>query len=379
MGIPSQPTTVISLGPRSGQPNSNRSLATEFGDTSPHNINDFYRGGPLVANHPVNSGVPTTIGGTRSLSQYNGASIVHRYTISSPVQNLNLYNYATSASRTGTTKSQGYIDNGQYTAGEPGAIEFTINPGVVIGSATRTQNALETGVDNPTSGGWHPSVIITVINQGQIIGAGGNGGGVGPTANWPQGQSGDGFSGGTAILASRPVTIQNAGTVAGGGGGGGAGDSIYDPSPDGVKGSTVIIYERAGGGGGGGGAGSNTPPNTGGAGGVLPSILYNSPYPGTLPQPGLAGTLTTGGQGRQGIISAPPLVFHPYRGGTGGTGGALGAAGTAGGAVQFPVPHRPLVVWPPYGAGGGGAAGFYAVNNPLITWQQTGTRQGQVG
>jgi hypothetical protein len=26
----------------------------------------------------------------------------------------------------------------------------------------------------------------------------------------------------------------------------------------------------------------------------------------------------------------------------------------------------------------GGAAGFYATGNPLVTWQATGTRQGQV-
>lgn len=372
MGIPSQPTTNISLGPSLAP--QGRSISNEFGEAQPsHGLSQFYRGGSFVANHPVNTGVPTS--GTIAASQFNGASIVHRYTISSPVQNLNLYDYATSASRTGTTKSQGYINNGQYIAGQPGAIEFTISPGVVVGSATRTQNALETGT------GWHPSVSLLVINQGQIIGAGGDGGGVGPTANWPKGQSGDGFSGGTAILASRPVTIQNAGTVAGGGGGGGAGDSIYDTVPDGIKGSQVIYYDRAGGGGGGGGAGSNAPPNTGGAGGVLPTVLVNltPPFPGTLPQPGLAGTLTTGGQGRQGIISAPPLNFHPYRGGTGGNGGALGSAGTAGGAVQFPVPNRPQVFWPPFGAGGGGAAGFYAVNNSLITWQQTGTQQGQVG
>lgn len=355
MGIPSQPTTVISLGPRSGQPNSNRSLATEFGDSSPHALGDFYRGGPLVANHPVNSGVPTTIGGTRSLSQYNGASIVHRYTISSPVQNLNLFDYATNPARNSTTKSQGYIDNGQYTAGEPGAIEFTINPGVVVGSATRTQNALETGT------GWHPSVVITLTNQGTIVGAGGAGGngGTGSSPATPAVAAQPGFSGGTAFVAQRSVTLVNVGTIRGGsgGGGGGAGETA-------IFGGPFPFTAPYGGGGGGGGAGQSLGAGgTGTAGGSAPAPLQA--------QPGqTAPSITTGGQGGRGDnFPSPTPVTKGWPGGAGGN------------AISPTVPGvgQAGSTRPGFTATTGGAAGFAITQNANITYSgPPGTIQGQV-
>lgn len=362
MGIPSQPTTVISLGPRSGQPNSNRSLATEFGDSSPHALGDFYRGGPLVANHPVNSGVPTTIGGTRSLSQYNGASIVHRYTISSPVQNLNLFDYATNPARTGTTKSQGYIDNGQYTAGEPGAIEFTISPGVVVGSATRTQNALETGT------GWHPSVSLLVINQGTIVGAGGGGGNGGTGALSVAGnppvpaqppQPGQG--GGTAVAAQRPFIFQNAGVVRGGSGGGGGGGGATGLS----AGPGFSIAFPYAGGGGGGGAGQS-----GGVGGT--AFTNNPPTDPLRAKPGQNGGLTTGGLGGSG----EPAVQSPIPATPAGGGGGNAISPTVPGIGQTGVPY-PTPSPAPRATGLGGAAGFASTGDSIITWQQLGTINGQ--
>lgn len=349
MGIPSQPTTVISLGPRSGQPNSNRSLATEFGDSAPHVLGDFYRGGPLVANHPINSGVPTTIGGPRSLSQYNGASIVYRYTISANTQNLNLFDYATNPARTGTTKSQGYIDNGQYTAGEPAGVEFTINPGVVVGSATRTQNALETGT------GWHPSVVITLTNQGTIVGAGGTGGIGGYSGyNFPaQPAAGNpGLSGGTAFSAQRPVTLINqSGTIRAGSGGGGGGAGRYQSLPTFPFPGPPIIVEYPGGGGGGGAGQSG---GTGGGSAAIPSppappIPAYFGQPGNFTQGGLGGPAPgsfAGGAGGNAISptvpgvgqAGTPGVSTPPAPTLGGTGGGVGIAISGNANITYGAP-----------------------------------------
>lgn len=47
-------------------------IATEFGGSAPHSINEYYRGGGLVPNTPANSNIPTS--GTISFSQFYGAS-----------------------------------------------------------------------------------------------------------------------------------------------------------------------------------------------------------------------------------------------------------------------------------------------------------------
>jgi hypothetical protein len=47
-------------------------IATEFGGTTPHSLNEYYKGGGLVPNIPANANVPTS--GTISLSQFYGAS-----------------------------------------------------------------------------------------------------------------------------------------------------------------------------------------------------------------------------------------------------------------------------------------------------------------
>lgn len=47
-------------------------IATEFGGTSPHALTEYYRGGGLVPNIPVNNNVPTS--GTISLTNFYNAS-----------------------------------------------------------------------------------------------------------------------------------------------------------------------------------------------------------------------------------------------------------------------------------------------------------------
>jgi hypothetical protein len=327
MPIPSQPTTNISLGPTLSP--TSRSISAEFGDPSPHSMSEFYRGGGRVVNHPLNTGVPTS--GTISFSQFNGATHIYRYTISANTNNLDLFAYASSPDRpTVQNISQGYNQGVRYVANQSGmGVEFIINPGVVVGSATTAQNALVTGTSGPTS--WNPAVPIVLYNQGYIVGAGGAGGfgpPVDPTPNWV------GKSGGTAIVAQRAITIQNAGTVGGGGGGGARGVAYIVPF-------TTLPYPGPGGGGGAG--------QVAGTGG-------NSVPQGLASNPGQPGTLTTGG-------NAGPTAGQPGFNAAGGNGGPLGVAGQPG------LPAQNFL---------GGAAGFYAKGNANITWQQTGTRQGQV-
>lgn len=356
MPIPSQPTTNISLGPSLAP--TNRSISNEFGEAQPsHALSQFYRGGSFVANHPINNGVPTS--GSIAMSQFNGSSIVLRYTISASTQNFNLFNYATSAQRqTGQPKSQGYMVNEKLPTGPTGAgygIELTINPGVTIGSATATQSAFVTGANDPTGQtGFHPSVAIVVINRGSIRGAGGPGGfgadgqavGLVPTIGTP---------GGTALTAQRAISVNNStGIITGGGGGGGGGTLYYPLFPNFVD----------GGGGGGGGAGSNTPPNTGGAGATGGAGGIKG---GNGGQPGQAGTLTTGGNGGTGGGPPPiPAAFNH----NGGPGGAAPPTHPA------PIPSMTGTTRD----GTGGAAGFYAKGDANITWigPSQGTRQGQV-
>ena len=272
--VPKQP---ISLGPANVP--TQRSISNEFGEAQPtHSLSQFYRGGSFVANHPINNGIPTS--GSIAMSQFDGSSIVLKYNIQSNIQNLDLYSYATSGSRqTGQPKSQGYMVNERYISGDYG-IEFQIGPGVEITTASRTQASITTGT------GWEPGAQIRLINQGLILGGGGgggNGGQAGPLAIVaPQ----PGQSGGTAIDAQRPITIDNIGTIAGGGGGGGGGGATAAP------GSPPKAIDPFSGGGGGGGAGQVV-----GTGGVALQPYTN---PQGLPGNGQPGQPNAGGNGGPG-------------------------------------------------------------------------------
>jgi len=258
--------------PSPGQPISLSQVASELGDSAPYSLSQYYK--PAWPANPANASVPTP-GQPISLSDLHDRTsapgiIPLSYTISSPTQNLNLLTYATSPSRPAPTR---------YTAGTPGySIEFTISPGVVVGSAATGQDALVTSSDSPT--GWHPDVTLSLINQGTISGAGGDGGNGGLFPSIPAGDGGDG---GDGLVAQRSITIDNNSTIAGGGGGGGGGGGTFTP------------FAPLSGGVGGGGAGQS------------------------VGAPGPSGaTLTTGGTGAT------------AGGGNGGDGGNAGSAGQAG-------------------------------------------------
>ena len=233
-------------------------------------------------------------------------------TISSNAYNYNVYT-AASASPT-------------YDPGKTD-ITLTIGPGVQVGSTSSGTDALSI----PSS--FSPGDTITIVNNGLVIGTGGNGGSGGNayvvSGNNVGGNPGNpGGAGGRALYVARPTTITNNATIAGGGGGGngGSGGGYSQHTSD-----AFYAYTN-GGGGGGGGAGYNA--GNGGSGGQGSNAYFGNP--------GGSGTANSGGGG----------------GNKGSQGGNPGQAGGGQGAAS------------------GGAAGAYISGLPFVTWPATGTRLG---
>lgn len=242
--------------------------------------------------------------GVISLSDGYGksASFVKTLTITANTQNYNIRSAAIAAGWDEVT---------------PANVTVVINAGVYVGASSTANFGI-------TTGSFPAGSVITIVNNGYIVGCGGAGG---------QGGSkyGSGGSGGSAISMNYPVTIQNNGSIFGGGGGGGGGSWGYND----------VLGAAGGGGGGGGGAGYNG--GGGGAGG--PS--YNGSYTGSA-----GGAGSTAGPGAGGRSYG-----YGYNGGNGGTWGAAGGAGAGAGA---------------YGGGGGGAAGAAIRKNGFaLTWGGT--------
>jgi hypothetical protein len=199
-----------------------------------------------------------------------------------------------------------------------------VHPVVSIGAGARVFSAIA-GVPALDTGTLPTGSTVTLINNGAILGRGGDGGaggdlvpggGAGPATGKPGG------SGSIALKVRVPTTITNNGAIAGGGGGGGGG---------------------AMGPGGGGGAGAGLA--NGGRGGTS----SNS-------SPGLAGANST--------LEAPGAGGYMWT--QGGNGGFYGSAG-GGGASS---------VTGSYSGGLGGAAGPAVDGDSLVTWSVLGTIYG---
>jgi len=300
--------------------------------------------------------------GAISLSNGYGKSSSYNLTISANTLKYNLRTALIAA---------GYSGTGTFKT------TITINSGVYVWSDTTATAAFDTGV---LSGG-----TITIINNGYIIGMGGNGAIV---------DANNGGAGGPAMNIQHSVTMTNNSYVAGGGGGGGS-------VADGIG--------RGGGGGGGAGggfgghwllttvavggapglAGSNGPGNGAGGGGgrILPGVggasTYTSDLGGTLPGNGggagggggcYAGTSVqlNGGTGGAGG-SADAVGNNGYDSGfrsSGGGGGGGGGWGASGGTAK----NYPL--WFPAPPGAGGKC--VNLNGYTVTWSATGTRYGVI-
>jgi hypothetical protein len=290
-------------------------------------------------------------GAEASFSDYYGASSIVdiALTIAANTNNYNIFS------------SKG----GTYVAGKSN-VTLTINSGVSIGSTSASAAALDTGT------GWASGDTITIVNNGTVVGKGGNGGN-GATARLNSSSitsytseihAGNGEDGGDAFRAQFATTITNNGTFAGaGGGGGGAASSTYYDSK-------FNSNDVTGGGGGGGGAGTNA--GSGGSAGRgknywQSNTFYSSNRVATSAS---SGTATTGGVGGGSVSSSTGYNLGILAG----AGGALGSAGVAG---QAPGVYRGGLV-PGTTNGTGGAAGNYATGNSNITWSTTGTRIGGV-
>ncbi len=237
-------------------------------------------------------GVPS---GTIRMSDGYGKANQFAFTISSDTTNGNLRTLAVNAGWNQTSK-----------------VVATISAGIYV-------SANSTGTPGLTISGSFPGGV-ELINNGFIIGMGGNGGnGGGPFAGSPSG----GGSGGTALSVSTAVSITNNGTV---GGGGGGGQAQYN-GPSGCCGTP--IYGGAGGGGGRTGR-TNSSGGTGALGNALTGYARASD--------GSPGTAASAGGGSA-------------------SGGNWGSSGGSSGAA-------------------GGAAGACTSGNSNITWVVTGTRLG---
>jgi hypothetical protein len=202
------------------------------------------------------------------------------------------------------------------TLGGPVTVTITVNQGVFVTSASPVAPAMDLS-------GLPSGSTVNLINNGYIIGCGGDGG-QGGMCN----QNGDndyayfgtpGGAGGNAILGpglSRTFTVNNTnGFIWGGGGGGGGGGMKSNDSSS-----------PCNGGGGGGGAGFGK----GGPGGFMYTDDFGGNV-GVLGSPGTPGFWTQTGAAANGLGGAGTTAsLGTAAGGAGGPGGTFGAAGSAG-------------------------------------------------
>ena len=223
-----------------------------------------------------------------------------------------------------------------YIAGKSD-ITITINSGIYVYS-TSTGNA------GLTLSGGTTGDTLTIVNNGFILGQGGNGGAGSQTS------PATGSAGGVALSLSFNATINNtngsAYIAAGGGGGGG-----------GLGGTKYALSGGGGGGGAGGGNGGSSDSSAGGNGGGVGSAGANG-YPGADGGSGGGagggggGIPIFGGNGGSANAAGGNADSAPDAIGGGGGGGGWGANGGSG----YP------------GAGGGSGGKAVALNGKTVTW-----------
>jgi hypothetical protein len=225
-----------------------------------------------------------------------------------------------------------------------GSDTIYVDAGVTICSSNPSLPAMTTGAI-PAGGS------LVIINNGSIIGAGGDGGSDPGSVASSSCPTANGQNGGDAIFIASSITtkIINNGTIASGGGGGGAGAALSAASL-----STCIFSGGAApGASGGGGAGCS-----GGAGGANGGC--NVGLPGTQAAGGSGGAApSSGGCGCSGIFG-----FGAGHAGSGGNGGGLGQAGFNGGSATTGTGVCP--------AGTGGQPGYSVNGNGFSSFTATG-------
>jgi hypothetical protein len=277
-------------------------LVTEFGGTAPYSLKAYYRGGGRVPTN--NTNVPTSgaIGLKNFYNAVNRVTAVQTYSTNTTQTTLNVSTL--SGYVAGITDVTVYVSSNVYVYSTD-----TATPALTISGATAGDT-------------------VTLVNNGFIMGKGGNG-------TEQQGfNSSNGTPGGPAMSLGYNINITNNSYIAGGGGGGGAGpfptNSLSGGGAGGGTGGGSIGPNYFGGAGGGpgqvgaqgfgaGAAAANFPNYGGGAGGgrILPGTGGSGSQFSTKPGSGGAGGGGTGGNAR---------------GGDGGSAGNAGAdAASAGG------------------------------------------------
>lgn len=239
------------------------------------------------------AGVPS--GAIIMPTNFYGKSNEFAFTISANQTNANLATLATNAGWNGTTK-----------------VVATVASNVYISSTSTGTPALT--IPNSFPNG------VELVNNGFIIGMGGNGG----NHTWGTTSVTAGAGGGTAINLLRSATITNtSGYIGGGGGGGGT--------------SLSQAFLGTGGGGAGGGQGGNSIGSGGAGGSVGGSGSNGGKYFGLVGYGGGGGRIIPG-SGGAGATSNSYDAFGGSGGGAGGGGGAragdegyTGAVGGGGG------------------------------------------------
>jgi hypothetical protein len=276
--------------------------------------------------------------GAISISNFYGKSSGFALTIASNTNNYNLRSAAVAAGWPGSTDT---------------AITVTLNPGVYVGSGSTGSYAFDVGTP------WPAGSTVTLINQGTVVGRGGNGGTGGKGYAIGQQLVGTqittaGSAGGGGLVTTRATTVTNNGKIAGGGGGGGGGGSAVHKS-------------RTDGGGGGGGAGIG-----GGSGGTGGTGFYHQ---GHNAQNGQGSSYTAAGSG--GGAGSGWGAGGLRQAGAGGAGGGNGSGGSHGGNGQHDVQNSAQYI-PAASGAGGGAAGAAVAGNPFVTYPVVGQRDGSL-
>lgn len=323
---------------QSSGPISLSQIQSEFGGSDPISMTEYYRGGSYTTDN--NTGVPTT-GAISMAGDFYGTVKKFTFTVSVNQQETNLSSLA-------------------YAAGWNGSdlIQCNINSDVWIWSDNTSTAALTINVAN-----------AVVINNGKIIGKGGDGG------------SAAGSDGGPAVsINSTGITlINNSNAYIAGGGGGGQGN-----------GSGPRVHGGGGGAGGGNGGwgtrwdGSGT--FAGGVGGAIGQAGTDGATYGTAANGKGGGAGGGGGAEYQGGAfgigsgGGGGGRILPGTGGAGGTGnntgGTGGSSNSAGGYVNASGGGGG---WGAAGGGTNGGAGGKAVerNGNSITYNDSGYTYGE--
>ncbi len=186
---------------------------------------------------------------------------------------------------------------------KPVAIYCVLAAGLLLGSETQAEAALDTGTW-PTGSTWalevQPAATITGIG-----GAGGSGG----SASAPS--AFNGANGGDAIVTRLNGALFNYGVIQGGGGGGGGGN--------------FLAFSGGGSGGGGGGGGAGYQQALGGNGGAGAGAPFGNGQNGQSGLVGVGGVGGVGGNfgGHGGAPGAAGLPGNPLGGIAGATGNAI--------------------------------------------------------